>query len=101
VPIVDSSINHPTHNLFLPGLFTGMTGILAKLPVDNQMSLIVSHHPINELGPVTGYPSFPVVSPFNWTGAYLIKIEGGGGLTCKGAVSWAMFKLWRDMKLHK
>lgn len=99
VPIIDSTINHPTHNKFLPGLFTGMTGILTRLPVDNQMTLIVAHHPINELQGVTGFPSFPSVSPFNWTGAYLIKIDAGGQLTCEGSVSWGMFKCWHDLKL--
>ena len=100
VPIIDSTINHPTHNNYLPGLFTGMTGILKKLPADNQMTLIVAHHPINELQGCTGFPSFPSVSPFNWTGAYLIKIDAGGQLTCEGSVSWGMFKWWHDLKIH-
>ena len=79
----------------------GMVAVLAAQPVDNNMTLIIAHHPINELNMVTGYPSFPSVSPFNWTGAYLIKVSPGGAITYEGAASWGMFKAWRDIKLHK
>ena len=79
----------------------GMTAVLQGQPVDNNMTLVIAHHPINELNAVTGYPSFPSVSPFNWTGAYLIKIETDGTLTYEGAASWGMFKAWRNLKLHK
>ncbi|MDB5123277.1 MAG: phosphohistidine phosphatase SixA [Mucilaginibacter sp.] len=99
--VIDSTINHPTHNHYAPGLFAGMTGCLAKQPIDNQMTLIVAHHPINELANITGYSSFPRVSPFNWTGAYFVKIETDGTLTYAGAASWGMFKCWRDIKLNK
>ncbi|MDB5132913.1 MAG: phosphohistidine phosphatase SixA [Mucilaginibacter sp.] len=99
--VIDSTINHPTHNHYAPGLFAGMTSCLAKLPIDNQMTLIVAHHPINELANITGYSSFPKVSPFDWTGAYFVKIETDGTLTYAGAASWGMFKCWRDIKLHK
>jgi phosphohistidine phosphatase SixA len=99
--VIDSTINHPTHNHYAPGLFMGMTCILSKQPIDNQMTLVVAHHPINELQSITGYSSFPKVSPFNWTGAYFVKIETDGTLTYAGAASWGMFKYWRDMKLHK
>jgi len=98
---VDGRINHPTYNLYTPGLFMGMTAVLQGQPIDNNMTLVIAHHPINELNAVTGYPSFPSVSPFNWTGAYLIKIETDGTLTYEGAASWGMFKAWRNLKLHK
>jgi phosphohistidine phosphatase SixA len=97
----DGRINHPTYNLYTPGLFMGMVAVLQGQPVDNNMTLVIAHHPINELNAVTGYPSFPNVSPFNWTAAYLIKIGADGSLTYEGAASWGMFKAWRDLKLHK
>jgi phosphohistidine phosphatase SixA len=99
--VADGRINHPSYTLYAPGLYNGMVAILGEQPIDNQMTLIIAHHPINEVRAVTGHPSFPDVSPFNWTAAYLIKIETDGTLTYKGAASWAMFKLWRDLKLHK
>ena len=98
---IDGRINHPTYNLYKPGLFMGMAAVLQSQPIDNNMTLIIAHHPINELNAVTGYPSFPGVSPFNWTGAYLIKIETDGTFTYEGAASWGMFKAWRNLKLHK
>lgn len=100
-PTIDGRINHPSYNLYKPGLYMGMVAVLAAQPVDNNMTLIIAHHPINELNMVTGYPSFPSVSPFNWTGAYLIKVSPGGAITYEGAASWGMFKAWRDIKLHK
>ena len=100
-PVIDSRVNHPSYNLYAPGLYKGMLAILAEQPIDNQMTLIIAHHPINELLTVTGYPSFPDVSPFNWSGAYLIKIGSDGSITYEGAASWAMFKYWHDLKLNK
>ncbi|GAC1310994.1 MAG: hypothetical protein NVSMB24_29430 [Mucilaginibacter sp.] len=100
-PCIDSCINHPTHNNYAPGLFLGMDGIVANQPLDNQMTLIVAHHPLNELQGVTGFATFPSVTPFNWTGAYFVKVELGGTITYHGAASWGMFKRWRDMKLHR
>ncbi|MDP9046847.1 MAG: histidine phosphatase family protein [Bacteroidota bacterium] len=99
VPVQDSTINHPTHNNYAPGLFLGMAGILSNQPLDNRMTLIVAHHPLNELRTVNGYATFPSVTPFNWTGAYFVKVELDGTLTYHGAASWGMFKRWRDMKL--
>lgn len=101
VPTIDSRINHPSYNLYKPGIYMGMVAVLAAQPVDNNMTLIIAHHPINELNLATGYPSFPSVSPFNWTGGYLIKVSAGGAITYEGAASWGMFKAWRDIKLHK
>jgi phosphohistidine phosphatase SixA len=93
----DQRINHPSHNLY--SLYSGMTQIIGEQPIDNQMTLIIAHHPINELQAITGYPSFPAVSPFNWTGAYLIKVETDGTITYEGAASYGMFKCWRDIKV--
>jgi len=97
-PTIDGRINHPAYTTYAPGLYQGMVAILAAQPIDNQMTLIVAHHPINELRAATGYPSFPNVSPFNWTGAYLIRIAADGTITYQGAASWGMFKRWRDSK---
>ncbi|MDB4920198.1 histidine phosphatase family protein [Mucilaginibacter sp.] len=99
-PVIDGRINHPSYTVYPYGLFQGMLAIIKEQPIDNKMTLIIAHHPINELRKMTGYPTFPDVSPFNWTGAYLIKISPDKQITYQGAVSWAMFKYWRDLKLH-
>lgn len=98
--VTDGRINHPAYNKFGPGLFPGMIEIVKSFPADNQMSLIVSHHPINELRSSV-YPTFPNVTPYSWTGGYLIKIAPDKTLTYEGAVSWGMFKYWRDLKLKR
>jgi hypothetical protein len=100
-PVIDGRINHLSYTVYPYGLYKGMIAIMQEQPVDNQVTLIIAHHPINELRAATGYPSFPDVSPFNWTGAYLIKISPDKSVTYLGAVSWAMFKYWRDIKLHQ
>jgi phosphohistidine phosphatase SixA len=97
-PVIDGRINHLSYTVYPYGLYRGMLSIIQEQPVDNQITLIIAHHPINELRSATGYPSFPDVSPFNWTGAYLIKIAPDKTVTYLGAVSWAMFKYWRDIK---
>ena len=95
---IDARINHPEHNTTRKGLFKGMVEILNEKPVDNGMTLMVLHHPANETGE-EGYPSFPIVSPFTWTGSYLVSISPENKtLTYQGAVSFAMFKYWRDSK---
>lgn len=100
LPIVtDGRVNHPSYNKFRGGLFPGMLAIMQAQPVDNKMTLIVAHHPINETG--DGYPTFPKVSPFNWTGTYIIKIAPDKTITYQGAVSWGMYKYWRDLKLKR
>jgi phosphohistidine phosphatase SixA len=98
--VTDGRINHPAYNKSGKGLFPGMIEIVKSFPVDNQMSLIVSHHPINELRSST-YPTFPNVSPYSWTGGYLIKIAPDKTITYEGAVSWGMFKYWRNLKLKR
>jgi phosphohistidine phosphatase SixA len=97
-PVLDGRINHLSHTVYPDGLFKGMLSIIQEQPVDNQITIIIAHHPINEPRSATGYPSFPDVSPFNWTGAYLVKIAPDKTVTYLGAVSWAMFKYWRDIK---
>ncbi|HYK76520.1 MAG TPA: histidine phosphatase family protein [Daejeonella sp.] len=94
--VLDSRINHPNHNR--NNLFSGMIEIISAFPVDNKITLVVTHHPINET-PAANYPTFPKVSPFNWTGAYLIKIDPDKTITYQGAVSLEMFEYWRNLKL--
>lgn len=101
VPVIDGRINHLSYTVYPYGLYQGMLSIIQEQPVDNQITLIIAHHPINELRTATGHPSFPDVSPFNWTGAYLIKVSPDKSVTYLGAVSWAMFKYWRDLKLNR
>lgn len=96
---IDGRINHPAYNISKKSLFNGLQEIIQPLPVDNKLTLVSTHHPINEIG--KGVPSFPEVSVFNWTGAYFIKIAPDKSLTYEGAVSWGMFKYWRDLKLKK
>ncbi|WP_423147099.1 histidine phosphatase family protein [Rubrolithibacter danxiaensis] len=97
---VDGRVNHPAYNVSGASLFNGMIEIMKEQPVDNKMTLLVAHHPINE-DYKDPYPTFPGVSPFPWTGAYLIKIAKDKTITYEGAVSWAMFKCYRDMLLKK
>jgi phosphohistidine phosphatase SixA len=93
----DARINHPEHNITGKGLFNGMLSIMNEQPADNKMTLMVTHHPINETGS-KGYPTFPLVSPFTWTGAYIVRVSANKAITYQGAVSFAMFKYWRDSK---
>ncbi|MDB5017879.1 MAG: phosphohistidine phosphatase SixA [Mucilaginibacter sp.] len=99
---IDSRVNHITHNTYGPGLLNGVLAITQEQPVDNQMTMIVTHHPANEPPNTVGiYITFPAVSAFNWSGSYFIKYDKDGSLTFQGAVTYAMFKYWRDMKLNK
>ena len=98
--VIDGRINHPAYNKSGKGLFPGMIEIVKSFPVDNKMSLIIAHHPINELRNSI-YPTFPNVSPYSWTGGYLMKIAPDKTITYQGAVSWGMFKYWRDLKLKR
>ena len=97
---IDGRINHPDYIKSGQSLFKGLQHILNEAPADGQMTLISTHHPINEFErekiPVA---SFPQVSVFNWTGAYFVKISSDKTLTYEGAASYGMFKLWRDFKL--
>ncbi|MCW3116076.1 MAG: phosphohistidine phosphatase SixA [Chitinophagaceae bacterium] len=100
-PIVtDPRLNHPSYNLTGLGQFRNMLSVVKELPVDNQMTLIVGHHPLNETPVPDGYATFPAASPFPWTGAYFIKLSASQEITYEGAVSWAMFKYYRDKKLN-
>ena len=99
---IDGRINHPDYIKSGENLFKGLLRILSEAPVDGKMTLISTHHPINEFErekvPVA---SFPKVSVFNWTGAYFVKISANKTFTYEGAVSYGMFKFWRDLKLNK
>lgn len=96
----DARVNHPSYNLTGQGLFKGMMAIVAEQPVDNKMTLLVAHHPMNETG-AGGYPTFPEVSPFTWTAVIFLKTSANKTITYEGAVSFAMFKYWRDKKMNK
>jgi phosphohistidine phosphatase SixA len=99
---VDERLNHNSHNSLKSRLFTGLQGVIKDRAVDGEMMLISTHHPINEfnIGGVV-VPSFPMVSAFNWTAAYIVKINSDKTITYQGAVSFGMFKYWRDLKLKK
>lgn len=96
----DSRINHPEHNTSGKSLFRNMLEVMQEQPVDNAMTLMVTHHPINERRTFS-YPTFPEVSPFTWTGAYIIRIAPDKTIIYEGAVSFAMFRHWRDIKLNR
>jgi phosphohistidine phosphatase SixA len=99
--VQDGRINHLDYNTAFPaGIFPGMLAVIGEQPVDNKMTLIEAHHPINELRGVTT-AGFPDVIPFPWTGGYFIKIAPDKTITFEGAVSWGMFKYWRDKKLNR
>lgn len=91
----DSLLNHPSHNK--GDLFKGLTKILQGIETDNKITLISTHHPINEIIISGGYPTFPDVSPFNWTGMYFVKIAPDKSLSYEGAVSWGMVNYWRQL----
>lgn len=97
----DGRINNLAYNVYPPGIVLGLVALMQEQPVDGQMTLIITHHPTNELEKHPEYTSFPPVSPFNWSAAYLVKMEPDKSFTFKGAVSWGMFKYWRDLKLSQ
>jgi phosphohistidine phosphatase SixA len=103
LPIVqDARLNHPDHNTNKSRLFPGLQELIKEKAVDGEMMLISTHHPINEFNNSPPIPaSFPQVSAFNWTGAYIVKIAADKSLTYMGAVSFPMFRYWRDLKLKK
>jgi len=98
--VTDARINHNNYNLTGLSLFENMIIVMKEQPVDDQMTLIVAHHPMNEVS-TDGYASFPKVSPFPWTGGYFIKQTAAREITFEGSVSWAMFKYFRDWKKNK
>ncbi len=95
----DRRINHPSH---YPGnLFDGMLEIMGAQPLDNKITLVVTHHPINEPSPRADATFPKEASAFTWTGAYFVKLEADKKISYEGAASWDMFKYWRDVKLRK
>lgn len=102
LPIVsDERINHPDHLKTGESLFKGLQNIIGENPVDQKITLISTHHPINEFYRNAILPTFPRVSVFNWAGAYFVKVSADKTLTYQGAASYGMFKYWRDLKLKK
>jgi phosphohistidine phosphatase SixA len=95
----DGRLNHPAYNTSGKTLFRNLRDILLEEGSvdDNKITLISTHHPINEFGN-SGIPTFPEVSAFNWTGAFFVKIAADKTITYEGAASWGMFKYWRDLK---
>lgn len=91
----DGRLNHPSYNK--GSLFQGLIKILENTPTDNKITLIATHHPINEIINSGGYPTFPDVSPFNWTGMYFVKMTADGTISYEGAVSWGMVNYWRQL----
>jgi phosphohistidine phosphatase SixA len=99
--IQDGRINHLDYNPDFPeGIFPAMIEVVGEQPVDNKMTLIEAHHPINELRGVAA-AGFPDVIPLPWTGGYFVKVAPDKTITFEGAVSWGMFKYWRDKKLNR
>lgn len=93
-----AGLNHPSYNR--TNLFTALLTLLGGIPLDNKITLVVTHHPINEIINSGGYPTFPDVTPFNWTGMYFVKISSDRTITYEGAASWGMVKRWHDIKLN-
>jgi phosphohistidine phosphatase SixA len=99
--IQDERLNHPDHNPNKSHLFPGLQQLIKEKAVAGEMILMSTHHPINEFNNSPPVPTgFPQVSAFNWTGAYIVKIAADKSLTYQGAVSYPMFRYWRDLKLN-
>lgn len=98
--ILDGRINHPEHNTTGRSLFGNMLELIGEQPVDNTMTLLVTHHPINETRNVV-HPTFPSVSPFPWTGAYIVKVAPDKMITYEGAVSFDMFRYHSNKKMNR
>lgn len=98
----DGRLNHPSYNKSRLGLFTGMVQVVQEQPVDNNLTLITAHHPMNELKTVDNL-NFPKVMAFTWTGGYFVKVapDEDKTLSYQGSVSYGMMKHWRDLKLGK
>jgi phosphohistidine phosphatase SixA len=98
--VQDARLNHPDHNPNNSKLFMGLQALIKEKAVAGEMILVSTHHPINEYTNSPPVPAgFPQVSAFNWTGAYIVKIAADKSLTYEGAVSYPMFRYWRDLKL--
>lgn len=103
-PIIqDARLNHPDHNPNKSHLFPGLMDLIKEKAVDGETILVSTHHPINEFNnsPPSVVPTFPQVSAFNWTGAYIVKIAADKSITYQGAISYPMFRYWRDLKLSQ
>ena len=96
----DGRLNHPKYNVSGKSLFNGMIEVVQAQPIDGKMTLITAHHPMNELKSAK-LGGFPNVSPFTWTGAFFVKIAADKTITYEGAVSFAMFEYWRNLKMKK
>jgi phosphohistidine phosphatase SixA len=99
--VTDSRLNHPIDTEKTIFLFKGLKELIKEKAVAGEMILVASHQPINEFVPSGILPTFHKVSAFNWTGAYIVKISADKSMTYEGAVSFGMFKYWRDLKLKK
>ena len=97
--VQDGRLNHPDYNSLNSKLFNGLMGVIKDNTMDGQLILFATHHPINEFNKSVVLPGFPMVSNFNWTGAYIVKIAPDKTLTYQGAVSYGMFRYFRDLKL--
>jgi phosphohistidine phosphatase SixA len=97
--ITDGRINHPDYNVSGSSLFQGMLEVVKEQPVDNKMTLLEAHHPINERR--SELAGFPEVIPFPWTGGYFVKVEQDHSVSFEGAVSYPMFKYFRDKKMNR
>jgi phosphohistidine phosphatase SixA len=99
--VQDNRLNHPDYNPTKKSrLFSGLQDLIKEKAIAGEMIFVSTHHPINEFKnspPVS--PSFPQVSAFNWTGSYIVKIAADKSLTYMGAVSYPMFRYYRDLKL--
>jgi phosphohistidine phosphatase SixA len=99
--VIDGRLNNLSHNVIaVNGVFNAVRQIVSDQPADNKMTLISTHHPANELHENV-VATFPNVIPFAWTGSYFIKIAPDKTITFEGAVSYGMFKYWRDKKLNR
>jgi phosphohistidine phosphatase SixA len=100
-PIVqDARLNHPDYNPNKSRLFAGLQALLKEKAVTGEMIFVSTHHPINEFNNSPPIPaSFPQVSNFNWTGSYIVKIAADKSLVYMGAISYPMFRYYRDLKL--
>ena len=99
---LDGRINHPDYIKSGKTLFNGLQNIINENPADQKMTLISTHHPINEFNKdAVVLPTFPQVSDFNWTGAYFVKVAADKSITYQGAASWGMFNYWRNLKLNR
>jgi phosphohistidine phosphatase SixA len=99
--VTDSRINHPDRSEASTYLFKGLKSLIEEKAINGEMMVFTSHHPINEFVKSGQLPTFPKVSVFTWTGAYIIKVDANKTITYHGGVSYGMFKYWRDLKLKK